>query len=187
MAVHRKKVKSFNTPGDAHELTFSCFQRLPLLSKDRTCRWFVDAMESTRRDLHLSIWAYVIMPEHVHIIVHPKDTEYEVSRIRTRLKVPVARHASRFLCRRAPSFLERLKDVQPDGSYHYRFWQRGGGYDRNVIEPATLLQMIDYIHNNPVRRGLVEKATDWVWSSARFYAGETRVPIRMDPLPTLDY
>jgi hypothetical protein len=46
--------------------------------------------------------------------------------------------------------------------------------------------MIEYIHNNPVRRGLVERATDWVWSSARFYAGETAVPIRMDALPPLD-
>jgi len=55
-----------------------------------------------------------------------------------------------------------------------------------VIEPATLLQMIEYIHNNPVRRGPVEKATDWVWSSARFYAGMRPVPMAMDPLPRLD-
>ena len=49
-----------------------------------------------------------------------------------------------------------------------------------------LVQMIEYIHNNPVRRRLVRKATDWIWSSARFYAGATRVPIRMDPLPCLN-
>ena len=66
------------------------------------------------------------------------------------------------------------------------FWQCGGGYDRNATEPRTLLQMIDYIHNNPVRRGLVAKATDWIWSSARFHAGVTRVPIGKDPLPCLD-
>jgi hypothetical protein len=50
-----------------------------------------------------------------------------------------------------------------------------------VLEPATIVAMIEYIHNNPVRRGLVQQPTEWVWSSARFYAGETRVPIRMDP------
>jgi putative transposase len=65
----------------------------------------------------------------------------------------------------------------------YCFWQRGGGYDRNVIDARTLFSMIEYIHNNPVRRGLVEDATDWIWSSARFYAGARDVPIRMDPLP----
>ena len=41
---------------------------------------------------------------------------------------------------------------QPNGEVHYRFWQRGGGYDRNITDPATLRVMIEYIHNNPVRR-----------------------------------
>jgi putative transposase len=73
-----------------------------------------------------------------------------------------------------------------NGKVHYRFWQRGGGYDRNAIEPATLRMMIEYIHNNPVGRGLVEHPTDWLWSSARFYEGYSSVPICMDPLPSLD-
>src|SRR2546429_235564 len=168
---HRKRVRSFNEPAEAHELTFSCFQRIPLLSKDRSRQWFIDAMRSARRDLKLSLWAYVIMPEHVHVLFWPQQPVYEVRLIRTALKVPVTRNALRFLRRTKPAFLEKLKDEQPNGKVAYRFWQRGGGYDRNVIEPATLLRMIEYIHNNPVRRGLVEKATDWVWSSARFYAG----------------
>ena len=46
--------------------------------------------------------------------------------------------------------------------------------------------MIDYIHNNPVRRGLAATPTDWIWSSARFYAGHPEVPIRMNPLPWLN-
>jgi putative transposase len=41
---HRKKVKSYNEPGHAHELTFSCFQRQPFLTKERSCRWFIDAL-----------------------------------------------------------------------------------------------------------------------------------------------
>jgi hypothetical protein len=64
-------------------------------------------------------------------------------------------------------------------------WQRGG-YDRNVTDPATLRTMIDYIHQNPVRRGLVQRATDWPWPSARFCEGALDVPIRMDPLPVMD-
>jgi putative transposase len=127
------------------------------------------------------------MPEHIHILLWPKEPEYEIRLIRTALKVPVQRQALRFVRRHAPGFLERLKDAQPNGEVHYRFWQRGGGYDRNVTEPGTLLQMIEYIHNNPVRRGLVQAATDWVWSSARFHAGDVKVPIRMDPLTCLDH
>jgi putative transposase len=185
MTEHRKQVKSYNIPGEAHELTFSCFHGMKLLSKDRTRSWFVDAMASARKKLHLHIWAYVIMPEHVHVLVWPQEPVYEVRLIRTALKTPVQRKSLRYLRLNAPVFLERLRDEQPNGDVHYRFWQRGGGYDRNANEPATIWQMIEYIHNNPVRRGLVEKATDWIWSSARFYVGYPNVPIRMDALPFL--
>lgn len=183
---HRKQVRSYNLPGHAHELTFSCYRRLPLLAKDRTRQWLVDALERARKKLQLQLWAYVIMPEHVHVIVNPLQPDYEIRLIRTACKSPVQWRALGYLRRQAPEFLEKLRDEQPGGKVQHRFWQRGGGYDRNITEPATLAQMIDYIHANPVRRGLVGKPTDWVWSSARFYEGAARVPIRMDPLPSLD-
>jgi putative transposase len=179
---YRKRCKAYNTPGDAHELTFSCFQRLPLLNKDRTRQWFIEALAEARRRRNSFLWAYVIMPEHVHVLLWPREPVYEVRLFRTALKVPVQRKALAFLRRQAPQFLEKLRDEQPNGKVHYRFWQRGGGYDRNVREPATVLTMIEYIHNNPVRRGLVKQAVDWPWSSARFYAGMDQVLLAMDPL-----
>ena len=56
-----------------------------------------------------------------------------------------------------------------------RFWQRGGGYDRNVRDHAELIEKIGYVHANPVRRGLVERDAEWSWSSARDYAGGSGV------------
>jgi putative transposase len=123
-----------------------------------------------------------MMPEHVHVIVWPREPVSEVRLIRTALKVPVQRRALAFLRRQASPFLHQLRDQQPNGEVHYRFWQRGGGYDRNITDPATLLTMIDHIHNNPVRRGLVSQRTDWLWSSARFYAGMEDVALSMDSL-----
>ena len=73
-----------------------------------------------------------------------------------------------------------MEDRQPNGEMHYRFWQRGGGYDRNVFEPATVYSQIEYMHNNPVRRGLCEQAEDWLWSSAADYAGLRTGPVRLD-------
>jgi putative transposase len=61
-----------------------------------------------------------------------------------------------------------------------------GGYDRNINDPRTLLYMIEYLHHNPVRRGLVKRATAWPWSSARFYAGWSGVLLHMDSLPVLE-
>lgn len=183
MSSHRRTNRSYDIPGHAHELTFSCFRGLPLLCKDRTCRWFVDAMESARTKQQLHLWAYVIMPEHVHVLLWPGPAESKIRTIRSVLKMPVERRAIRYLQQSAPRFLEKLKDVQPNGKVSSRFWQRGGGYDRNAFEAVTILRMIDYIHNNPVRRGLVERASDWIWSSARFYEGDLNVPIRMDAMP----
>ena len=149
---YRKQVRSHSTPGHAHELTFSCFHKLPLLNRDRTRRWFLEALDAARRRRNLALWAYVIMPEHAHVIVWPREPVYEVRLIRTALKIPVQRKALGFLRSNAPGFLDRLRDEQPNGEVHYRFWQRGGGYDRNITDPATLRVMIEYIHNNPVRR-----------------------------------
>lgn len=180
--AHRKRAKTYDISGHAHQLTFSCFQRLPLLSKDRTRRWFVEALDKARQRRDFALWAYVIMPEHVHVIVWPRQADYEIRLIRTALKVPVQRKALAYLRQKNSAFIEKLRDEQPNGDVHYRLWQRGGGYDRNITELGMLQQMIEYIHNNPVRRGLVEKATDWRWSSARFYSGLDDVVLRMDDI-----
>ncbi|MEW4569083.1 transposase [Tautonia sp. JC769] len=172
--------RRINHPGDAHGLTFSCFRRLPLLSKDRTRGWLIESIEVARQALRFDVWAYVIMPEHVHLIVRPNEPEYEVSRMLWQIKRPVARKAIAFLGANAPEWLERLARRRPDGSRTFHFWQAGGGYDRNIIEPTTLQHMIDYVHLNPVRRGLVDRPERWEWSSAGWYAGVRPVRLEMD-------
>jgi putative transposase len=91
----------------------------------------------------------------------------------------VARRAIAYLERNAPHWLPRIT-VREGRRSRRRFWQPGGGYDRNVIDPPTAHQMIEYIHANPVRRGLVAVAEEWEWSSARWYAGITPARIEMD-------
>ena len=80
--------------------------------------------------------------------------------------------------------------VGPDGDFNwtvpdeevFRFWHPGGGYDENVWNERPIPEILDYIHMNPVRRGLVEQPTDWTWSSARFWSGNRDVPLLMDPI-----
>src|SRR5687767_9979411 len=104
------------------------------------------------------------MPEHVHLLVFPKSRDYDIALIRKAIKSPVAREAIAFLKEHAPEWLPRI--TRRRGTKTERlFWQSGGGYDRNVISRRTLLSAI-YIHQNPVRRGLVERAEEWRWSSA---------------------
>ena len=95
------------------------------------------------------------------------------------VKEPVARKAIRHLKSNAPEWLARVT-VRERPRLRHRFWQPGGGYDRNITSTEALRAVIEYIHANPVRRGLVARAEDWEWSSARWYAGLRPVKLEMD-------
>jgi putative transposase len=176
---HRRQAS--NQPGHAHEPTFSCYHGYAFLSADRTCHWLADAIDAARTQLHFALWAYVFMPEHVHLVVWPQRAEYDVAVILKEIKEPVGRKAIKYLKSKAPDWLPRVT-VNHGRRKEHRFWQAGGGYDRNVIEPHTLFEMIEYIHANPVRRGLVRRAEDWKWSSAGWHEGKN--PLRPDRVDT---
>ena len=123
----RKTRRAWDEPGHAHFVTYSCFQRLPLLNRDRTRVWVLDALARTRRRLDLELWAYVIMPDHVHVLLSPRQPDYEMRRILVALKQPVARAARRWLEATAQSaWLDRLTVTYPSRRV-FRFWQPGGG------------------------------------------------------------
>jgi putative transposase len=174
----RKRRKRSEELGQARELTFSCYKRFQFLNSDRTRQWFVEALSEARSESPFDLWAYVIMPEHVHLLVYPREN-IELGRVSGSMKEAVARQAIQFLEVNAPEWLPRIT-VREGKRNRRRFWQPGGGYDRNAVEVATLQKMIDYIHLNPVRRGLVERPEDWLWSSARWYSGIRPVPIEID-------
>ena len=88
------------------------------------------------------------------------------------LKEPVARKAIRYLKSHAPDWLGGVTVVAARASrLRHRFWQPGGGDHRNITSIEVLRAVIDYIHANPVRRGLVARAEDWEWSSAALVRG----------------
>jgi putative transposase len=123
------------------------------------------------------------MPEHVHVLIYPRQADYDMATILKAIKQPVSQRAAAFLRKHAPDWLERLRVTRPNGRVEYRFWQQGGGYDRNVIHEDTAWTSVEYIHANPVRRELCATPTDWVWSSARWYAGLDDVKLAMDEPP----
>lgn len=171
MATARRKRRSFHEPGHAHELTFSCYHKFPFLKSDRTCYWLADSINAARADRSFLLYAYVFMPDHVHLLIQPTaPAPDQVAAILRAIKQPVARRAVEHLRRHAPHWLDRI--AQPRGTRtEHRFWQPGGGYDRNLTNPKTLRASIDSIHLNPVRRGLVERIVDWPWSSAAWFHG----------------
>ena len=153
--------------GQARFVTFSCYHRLPLLNDPKTRKAFVEQIEFQREKHQLRIVAWVIMPEHVHLILCPLDGQIGSS-LRS-IKQGFARSMLAGWKANQSNIIQSLTD--PRGVAH--FWQRGGGYDRNMRDQDELNEKIEYIHWNPVRRELVEQPTEWIWSSARDYAGET--------------
>jgi len=130
----------------------------------------------------MSLWAYVIMPNHVHLLVWPREDTYRLDRFLYDCKRPVSWRTKEWLL--AHGSADRLKrlTVRKGERRVFRFWQAGGGHDRNMIRIESLKKAAHYIHMNPVRSGLAESPEDWQWSSAAAYAGADNVPLRMDPL-----
>ena len=175
----RMRRPAANESGHAHELTFGCFRGYPFLQAERTCQWLADAIDEARRELDFALWAYVFMPEHVHLLVWPRRPVYDIGQILRRIKEPVGRKAIKHLQTHAPRWLPRIT-VKRGDRIARRFWQAGGGFDRNVIEAEVIFAMIEYIHANPVRRALVILPEEWKWSSAGWREGKNS--LRPDPV-----
>ncbi len=159
--VIRKRLQRHDAPGTARFLTFSCYQRYPLFGNDAIKAEFVDRLERVSTELAVAVLAWVIMPNHIHLIVFSETTA--IDDYLHKLKGPFSQFVLRRWRALGAPILHRLQT--PDG---HRFWQAGGGYDRNVMG-EELLEKVRYCHNNPVKHGLADTTVDWPWSSARRY------------------
>ncbi len=93
----RKRIRHYNEPGHAHELTFSCFRNIPLLDTEQTCCWLAQSIDAARRGHQFQLWGYVFMPEHVHLMVWPVRAQYSIARVLLSIKLPMARKALAYL------------------------------------------------------------------------------------------
>ena len=175
---HRRKMRRIERRGHARFLTFSCYHRLPLLNHDVIRERFLARLAEVCESERVRLLGWVLMPEHAHLVVFPEDAEPDLGRFCHSLKRPVAEAVlHRWKQLRAP-ILARIRHGNG-----YRYWQTGGGYDRNLISPDAVRKKIEYVHENPVRRGLAATAIDYVWSSARWYAGLPDAKLPCGPLP----
>ncbi len=171
--VQYKTLQRVHDPGDCHELTFSCFQRLPLLNETRLAL-LAECLTNALRICDLNLVAFVFMPEHVHLIVYPENpAKPQISRFLKALKQPVSQQVRNRLIGEKDPLINRLTLKRRTGKLEFHFWQQGPGYDRNLNSVDAVLAAIDYVHLNPVRRGLCTRPEDWLWSSAAHYADVT--------------
>jgi putative transposase len=128
-----------------------------------------ESVDRAMRRYEFGLIAFVFMPEHVHLLVLPASPEPRIDVLLKTIKRPFSFRIKQELIESRGELLEELTIRERPGIEVFRFWQEGGGYDRNMRSQAAILAAIDYIHLNPVRRGLCDQAVEWKWSSARFY------------------
>jgi len=141
-------LKRFQEMRCFHFLTFSCYQRAPLLGTPRARDVFEQTLERVRQWYGFYVTGYVVMPEHVHLLISEPERA-KLSLALQMLKQNVARQLR-----------------EPEGG---SFWQPRY-YDFCVWSEAKRIEKLKYIHRNPVRRGLVSTPEEWLWSSFRHYA-----------------
>jgi putative transposase len=162
-------VHHYDAPNHAHLLTFSCYQRMPLLTNDT---WRTLLSEGINRSLKKQNWnliAFVYMPEHLHLLVFPKEENYRVDALLFAIKRPFSYRIKIALQTTRSRLLKRLTIQDRPGHLCFRFWQEGPGHDRNLISSEKCIRAAEYLHNNPVRRKLCESPDQWRWSSWKFY------------------
>lgn len=155
---------------DLHFLTFSCYQRRAFFRNEAWCDLFLGVLERVRRRYRLVVLGYVVMPEHVHLLVSEPQ----------RKTLSVAMQALKV------GFVRRLRGdgivvttprsrntgetwgtpVSPIRKFPKKFWQ-DRFYDFNVWTEGKRIEKLRYIHRNPVERGLVSSPELWRWSSFR--------------------
>jgi putative transposase len=138
--------------GQSHFVTFSCYRRQPYFATVEDRDLFVRCLEDMRCRFELCVYGYVVMPEHVHLLLSEPP----------RSKLAEAIHYLKL------SFAKRLRSWRsPEQSGI--FWQKRY-YDRNVRNYREFTVKLQYLHRNPVQRGLVLDPAEWKWSSYRHYA-----------------
>ena len=146
----------YQKEGDDHFITFSCYRREPYLNTPHSRDIFLDSLELTRQRYNFDVLGYVVMPEHVHLLVgEPIDREIPLFRALQSLKLSVSKRLTR----------------RP-------FWQTRY-YDFNVLTRDKRIEKLKYMHRNPVTRDLVSKPEGWPWSTHRHYILNEPTPVQI--------
>jgi putative transposase len=140
-----KGLVRYQQAGDLHFVTFSCYRRQPFLAVKSAQYLFEDALEHIRQQYGFFVSGYVVMPEHVHLLLS-EPPEKPLSLALKAIKLSVALQ----------------QKTRP-------LWQPRY-YDFNVFTEKKRIEKLRYIHRNPVTRGLVAQPEDWPWSSYLHYA-----------------
>ncbi len=157
-------------PAQPHFLTCTVVEWLPVFTRQEAVQILFESWRYLQDNQGLQLYGFVILENHLHAVAQAENLLSTWSRF----KSYTARRTIDLLKEhRAKALLQRMQltSKASRNDREYQFWQEGS--HPQVIEETTMLrQKLDYIHQNPVKRGYVDKPEHWRWSSARNYHGE---------------
>jgi len=133
-------------PGEAHHVTQRGNRRERVFFEDADYRAYRFLIGEAARASGVAVWAYCLMPNHVHFVMVPRDEDG--------LRATFAEAHRRYTAR-----------INARHQWTGHLWQ--GRFSSIVMDEAHLWSAVRYVTLNPVRAGLVKRAGDWPWSSAR--------------------
>ncbi len=150
--------------------------RLPVFRTDAIKIVTCNALNEARNSGGFAIYAYVIMPDHLHAIT---DAVLKPSRVLQYVNGIISRRIIDHLKEhRHDASLRKLRRESGTRRHQYSLWEHHSNVSQ-IFSEAMFMQKVNYIHQNPVRAGLVERAEDYRWSSARIWK---RCPLEDEPL-----
>lgn len=167
-----RKWSNQNLPGALHFVTGNIIDRIPIFKHEQSCNAFLEELRSQITKWPSKLISWVLMPEHFHLIVNPRDGD--IKGFVGSLKGLTA--ASLWQVTQHPGFVREKPDS--DGSIH-QVWQ--DSFKALPLWSSWMIwQKINYIHANPVRAGLVKSAKDYRWSSFRAFYHDSNEPLAID-------
>lgn len=150
--------------------------RLPVFRSDAIKEIAARSYDEARRSGGILILAYVIMPDHTHTVTYSERDDSDVLRFMN--GISARRIIDHLKDNGHHTSLLKLREETKKNNYKYSLWEHHPD-SFELIGEDTFLQKVNYIHQNPVRAGLVERAEDYLFSSIRIWA---RSPLKDEPL-----
>ena len=164
--------KIYDDQKHAQFVTFSCYKRRTLLNPDQSKRIVIGTLGSQLAGQDGICLGFVVMPDHVHALIWFTETG-QLSSFMNKWKELTSKAIKKLYRVKFPNYWKKLDEEDPVWQPKYHSF--------NVFSEKKIEEKLDYMHLNPVRAGLVERAVDWTWSSARWYlqGKQVGVPISM--------
>ena len=162
--------------GYLHFITFSCYRRLRLLGSARRRDRLLAVLEQVRRRYGFVVVGYVVMPEHVHLLISEPEQRIRNGNPGTVIQVLKQRFARIVLREMRRRQIPEQGSLWHDPMAEGHVWQ-ARFYDFVVFTAKKRWEKLHYMHQNPVKRGLVLGAEQWRWSSSRHYGLGERGPV----------